>query len=167
MKAPGGTENLPLRGVESWRRGQFLPDSAATMAAGRELASHLGPDSVVTLEGPMGAGTTTFAQGLAAALGVTQAVSSPTFQLYHLYPGRWQVVHLDAFRLQRPEEAEGLLLEEVLQSPWCLVMEWPERLPAAWSRDAWALRLTPEAEGRRLTLLRAPGDREAAGQPHP
>ncbi|MGF1453729.1 MAG: tRNA (adenosine(37)-N6)-threonylcarbamoyltransferase complex ATPase subunit type 1 TsaE, partial [Opitutales bacterium] len=138
--------------LKTFRSGVFLASAVETQAAGAALARLLPPDAVVTLKGLLGAGKTTFVQGMARAWEIAAAVTSPTYQLYHVHQGRRQLVHLDAYRLQSPDQAEELLIEELLQTPWCLVIEWPERLPEAWLQDAWQLRLEPEADGRRLTL---------------
>jgi len=61
---------------------------------------------------------------------------------------------MDAYRLDRPEQADALLLHEFLQSPWCLAVEWPEKV-AGWLReDAWHLDLAIAADGRHQIRLR-------------
>lgn len=87
--------------------------------------------AVVTLRGELGAGKTTFAQGLLAAFGVTDSVTSPTFMLVHRYPvnvgGFTNAYHVDAYRLGQQAELDGLGLTEVLADPENLVVvEWPE-----------------------------------------
>jgi len=88
-------------------------------------------DATVALHGDLGAGKTTWVQGLAQGFGITGAVTSPTFTIYTIHRGpRRMLAHLDAYRLASPAEAEDLLLEEFLVSPWCLAVEWPERVGA-------------------------------------
>lgn len=85
---------------------------------------------LVLLEGELGAGKTTFAQGLCEALGVQGPVRSPTFAVMHIYPadaGKIRhVAHLDFYRFKKPEEALELGLEDWLNRPDAVVLaEWP------------------------------------------
>ena len=96
------------------------------------LAAALPPDATVALHGDLGAGKTTFVQGLARGLGITERVTSPTFNLYTLHRGPARMlVHLDAYRIESAAEVEDLLLDDFLVSPWCLAVEWPGKI-AAW-----------------------------------
>jgi tRNA threonylcarbamoyladenosine biosynthesis protein TsaE len=100
-----------------------------TMEVARRLAAELPADAVVTLSGDLGAGKTTFVKGLAAAWGITQTVTSPTYNIFTLYQGRdRQLAHMDAYRLEGADAVDGLMLEEFLRSPFCLVIEWPEKI---------------------------------------
>jgi tRNA threonylcarbamoyladenosine biosynthesis protein TsaE len=125
-----------VRFAAGWRANS--PDE--TEAAGAVLASILPPDTALALHGELGAGKTTFVRGLARGWGITQPILSPTFNYYLIYKGARQLVHLDAYRLMRPADADSLLLEEFLESPGCLAIEWPENLgdrlpPGAWHFD--------------------------------
>ena len=66
------------------------------------------------------------------------------------------LAHVDAYRLGSPREAEDLLLEEFLVSPWCLAVEWPDRLPGWIPPDAWHLGFEIEADGRHSIRLGRP-----------
>jgi len=104
---------------------------AETQAIGERLARELPPDSVIALEGDLGVGKTTFVQGMARGLGIHRPITSPTFNIYSIYRGDRMLVHLDAYRLENATSAEELLIEDFLQPPYCLVVEWPSRI-AAW-----------------------------------
>jgi tRNA threonylcarbamoyladenosine biosynthesis protein TsaE len=82
------------------------------------------------LAGPFGVGKTTFVQGLAAGLGVTEAVASPSFVLEQQHHGRLPLYHIDLFRLERLEPALLDELEEHLFGDGVAAVEWPELLPA-------------------------------------
>src|SRR5438876_7506419 len=99
-----------------------------TRAVGEALGRRLGPGDVVCLEGPLGAGKTTLAQGLARGLGVADVVNSPTFTLVQEYEGRRPVFHLDVYRLSGPEEAADLAIPEMIAAGGVLLIEWPERI---------------------------------------
>lgn len=94
------------------------------------LARQLAPDVTLALHGNLGVGKTTFVQGLARGFGIKDAVTSPTFNIYtvHRSPGTRTLLHLDAYRLESSKEVDDLLLDEFLVSPWCLAVEWPEKI---------------------------------------
>ncbi|MDQ5874551.1 MAG: tRNA (adenosine(37)-N6)-threonylcarbamoyltransferase complex ATPase subunit type 1 TsaE, partial [Actinomycetota bacterium] len=90
------------------------------------LAPVLLPGDVITLSGDLGAGKTTFVQGVASALGVTAPVTSPTFVIIHHYEGRFPVVHMDVYRLDYIQEVLDLGFEELLQPDAVMLVEWGE-----------------------------------------
>lgn len=100
---------------------------AATEAAAERLAPHLQKGDLVLLEGPLGAGKTTFVRGLARGLGVKADVMSPTFQLVRVYPGPLPLAHADLYRLEREAELAQLGFDELLDEG-VLVVEWGDRL---------------------------------------
>ncbi len=111
-----------------------------------ELAARIGAilpvDTVLALHGNLGAGKTTFVRGLARAWGIQESITSPTFNLYTIYKGDRQLIHLDAHRLDSGADLDALMIEDFLQPPWCFAVEWPERIPDALPQDAWRLFLT-------------------------
>jgi tRNA threonylcarbamoyladenosine biosynthesis protein TsaE len=111
------------------RKGVTTASAAETQAIAGEVARALPPDATLALHGDLGVGKTTFVQGLAHAFGVKEPVTSPTFNLYaiHRAPAR-MLVHLDAYRIENPKQVVDLLLEDFLVSPWCLAVEWPEKV---------------------------------------
>ena len=113
-------------------RAGLITDSAeATRALAVELAAALPPDSTLALHGDLGVGKTTFVQGLARGLGINEPVTSPTFNIFTLHRGRTNLLHLDAYRLENARQVEDLLQADFMISPWCLAVEWPEKI-AAW-----------------------------------
>lgn len=121
-----------------------------TMALANALAQELPIDAVVGLSGDLGAGKTTFVKGLAAAWDVRATVTSPTYNIFTLHPGIRQLAHMDAYRLNGPESVDALMLEEFLQSPYCLVIEWPENIAAWLPSEALVLRFASEKGDRRF-----------------
>ncbi len=102
--------------------------AAETRELARELGVALAPDTTLALHGDLGAGKTTFVQGLARGLGIIDAVTSPTFNIFTLHRGPTNLLHLDAYRLETPQQVDDLLLGDFMISPWCLAIEWPEKI---------------------------------------
>lgn len=135
-----------------------LTDAAATDAAGRALAPLLQPGDVIALSGDLGAGKTSLARGLLAALGLTEEAPSPSYAIVIPYDPpqvRLPVWHVDLYRLDDPEEAMELGLDDALLDG-VLLIEWPERLGWLWP-DALRLHINVPTDGpRRLTATVPP-----------
>ncbi len=113
------------------RAGVVTSSAEETRALAAEFAAALPTDTTLALHGNLGVGKTTFVQGLARGLGVTASITSPTFNIFTLHRGSVRLLHLDAYRLESERQIEDLLLDDFLVSPWCLAIEWPEKI-AAW-----------------------------------
>jgi len=140
-----------------------LADLAATERLAARLARHAEPGDVIALEGPLGAGKTSFARGFIRALTGAAEVPSPTFTLVQSYDaGRFTIWHFDLYRIARPEEADELGLDEALSEGVALI-EWPERLGPAVPGDRLVVRLEPgdDPDARHARLV-AHGARAAA-----
>jgi tRNA threonylcarbamoyladenosine biosynthesis protein TsaE len=101
-------------------------------ARGVELGRALRAGELLTFEGELGAGKTTFIKAVARGLGVSGPATSPTYALVHRYHGRrGPVFHLDCFRLRSPDEAADLDWEGLISEGDAILVEWPERA-AGW-----------------------------------
>lgn len=115
-------------------------DAEAMRSLGRSVGEAAPDGAVLLLEGPLGAGKTTFAQGVGAGCGVSDPVTSPTYNLILHYEGKRRFTHVDFYRLSESKEMDTLDLEEVLESPGVTCVEWPALLaeevdvPYAWIR---------------------------------
>lgn len=102
---------------------QFNVQSLAeTEKLATKLAALLSPPDVLTLEGDLGAGKTTFTQAMARALGITRTVSSPTFTILKQYEGKYPFNHLDVYRLEGSDEDLGW--DELFYGDAISVVEW-------------------------------------------
>jgi tRNA threonylcarbamoyladenosine biosynthesis protein TsaE len=100
----------------------------------------------VSLEGPLGAGKTHFVKAVASLLGVSEAVSSPTFTLLHSYSGgSCPLHHSDWYRLESEGEVLGLGLEEY-QGDGLLLIEWGNKFPNLLPKGTLQIRITPQPD---------------------
>lgn len=131
----------------------LLADAAASEEFGARLAAAVRPGDVITLAGPLGAGKTSIARGLLAALGLEDEAPSPTFAIVQPYEPpetRLPVMHVDLYRIEHVEELDELGLDEA-RGDSVLLIEWPERAPGRWPHAlALTLDFAPDG-GRRLT----------------
>jgi tRNA threonylcarbamoyladenosine biosynthesis protein TsaE len=142
--------------VKRLRRGISTRSAEESRAAAAELAAVLPADATVALYGDLGVGKTTFVQGLARGFGINGPVTSPTFTIYTLYRGRkgLTLVHLDAYRLTSPAQVGPLLLDDFLTPPYCLAVEWPERIAPWLPPRPWRLDLGIASAGVHTIRLR-------------
>lgn len=130
-----------------------LPDEAATIALGEQLALVLPSAALIYLHGDLGAGKTTLARALIRALGHAGAVRSPTYTLIEPYElPEHQVFHLDLYRLGSPEELEDIGLRDLLAEPCVVLVEWPEKGQGVLPTADLQLALQAHGEGRELSL---------------
>ena len=132
---------------------QISQGPAETEALGGRIAGDLGPGEVVLVSGDLGAGKTTLIRGACRALGVTDAVSSPTFTIGKRYAGRIPVSHLDLYRLEDLGAEVPGLLDDYLTPDAITFVEWPQRAVEALLGDD-AVRVV-----LRVALSHAGGDR--------
>lgn len=112
---------------------------------------------VLTLEGDLGAGKTTFTQGLAKGLGVTRVVNSPTFTIIKEYEGRIPLYHMDVYRLEESEEDLGW--DDYFYGPGVTVVEWAHFIQAFLPEQMLHIRLYHEEEQTRRIVLEPVGER--------
>ncbi len=144
-------------------------DEAAVGRLAAAVAGGLPPQAVVTLQGDLGAGKTTFVKHLAAAIGIDPAtVTSPTFGLIHLHqpPTRGEphrLVHVDAYRLAGEEELEELGWEELLADGGWIIVEWPQRIAAALPPRRLEIAIAVSGPTSRVVTLRPLGGMRPVG----
>lgn len=124
-------------------------------AAAAEFLQVIGPARVVALHGEMGAGKTTFVHAVCDVLGVTEAVSSPTFSIINQYEGAngQLIYHLDLYRLKDEEEALLAGVEDCLYSGQYCFAEWPEKAPGIFPEHSIHLQIdTVNMNSRKLSF---------------
>lgn len=95
------------------------------MDLGEAFGRLLCDGDIVALHGDLGVGKTTFTKGMGRAFRITDSVTSPTFNIMAQYSGAMNLIHVDAYRLDRPED---LGIWEYIQHPCVIAVEWPENL---------------------------------------
>ncbi|HEY0107172.1 MAG TPA: tRNA (adenosine(37)-N6)-threonylcarbamoyltransferase complex ATPase subunit type 1 TsaE [Rhizomicrobium sp.] len=137
---------------QRFEHGVALPGLADTEALGARIAASLKVGDAVALQGDLGAGKTTLARAILAALGVREEVPSPTFTLVQYYEtDRLIVRHYDLYRIENPSDVEELGLEEALDDGAVLI-EWPERALAWLPADRLHVSLSLSKDGRRADI---------------
>lgn len=140
------------------RRIIALPDMAATAALARQIAQALRPGDVVALTGGLGAGKTTLARAVIRALGHEGEVPSPSFaiiELYDLPDVRLPLVHADFYRLERPEEAEEIGLDDYRQGA-AMIAEWPDHA-GGFAHEPACLSICMESDEKGRRAIVEPG----------
>jgi len=151
--------------------------SAQTQRLGMRLGELLHGGELLLLDGQLGAGKTTFTQGLAKGLGIFQVISSPTFTLLKEYEGYQQpsqipaaqqeqaeerssalaLYHFDLYRLDEPEEIVDLGFEDYFYNSGVCVVEWADKAGALWPPERLYIRMKLMSETKRSLLFVATG----------
>tara|TARA_Y100000589_G_scaffold323648_1_gene358511 strand:+ start:187 stop:621 length:435 start_codon:yes stop_codon:yes gene_type:complete len=108
----------------------FLKNTSDTISFGKNFVKDLKPKSIIVLKGPIGAGKTSFVQGIGEGLGIKESITSPTFALSHHYQtGSMHLIHMDLYRIENSLSAKELFIEEeeeLESNNGLLIIEWPE-----------------------------------------
>jgi len=121
------------------------------------LADLLQPADLLALEGDLGAGKTTFTQGLARGLGVRNVVNSPTFTIIKEYQGRLPLYHMDVYRVG--DDVDSLGLDDYFFGEGVCVVEWASLIEEVLPPDRLTIFLRAVGDGQRLVELVPRGDR--------
>lgn len=132
-----------------------LPDPEATRRLGACVGAALTPGLVVALEGDLGAGKTALSKAIVAAQGEVEEddVVSPTFIIAAEYPGRVEVLHIDAYRLDDGAALLDLGFGPLEASGRAVLVEWADRVSVALPDDRLTVRLAHADPGRRVELF--------------
>jgi len=123
----------------------FVENLTETLNLGEKISHKLKPHSIVLLQGPIGAGKTSFVQGIAKGLSISEEITSPTFALSHHYnSGKIPLIHLDLYRLENIASAKEIFFseeEEAVQNHAILIIEWPELIEPL-IEDYWKIEIS-------------------------
>ena len=123
----------------------FVENLTETLNLGEIISQKLNPKSIVLLQGPIGAGKTSFVQGIAKGLSISEEITSPTFALSHHYnSGKIPLIHLDLYRLENIASAKEIFFseeEEAVQNHAILIIEWPELIEPL-IEDYWKIEIS-------------------------
>ena len=128
-----------------------------TAALAEKLAGLLQPSDVLTLEGDLGAGKTSFTKGLAKGLGITRVVNSPTFTIIKEYKGRLPLYHMDVYRLGESEEDLGF--DEYFYGEGVTVIEWASMIEDQLPSDYLDITILHGGDDKRQIILSPLGER--------
>ena len=126
-----------------------------TIKLGRKIGAQLNPGDVVTLEGDLGSGKTTFTKGIAQGIGVEKTITSPTFTLIQIYPQKnkpLRFAHIDTYRAETTQELIGAGITDVLYNKNTIsVVEWPNKISSLLKKTI-KIKLTSENEKRIIEI---------------
>ena len=123
----------------------FVENLKETIKLGEQFSQKLNPQSVVLLHGPIGAGKTSFVQGVARGLSISEYITSPTFTLSHHYnSGKIPLIHMDLYRLENIVSAREFFIneeEEATQNKAIMIIEWPD-LIESFAENFWKIEIS-------------------------
>jgi tRNA threonylcarbamoyladenosine biosynthesis protein TsaE len=137
------------------------PSAAATRSIGARLGAAAVAGDVIALVGPLGAGKTELARGIARGLGVEEPISSPTFVLVAEHPGHVRLFHVDCYRLAGAADALGAGILDERAAEGVTVIEWADRLGAALPPGRLEIAIDGAGDEPRTLVLRPTDDRHA------
>lgn len=123
---------------------------------GKTLATHLFPGAILTLEGDLGTGKTTFTKGIGKGLGVQKVINSPTFTIVKQYQGNLPLYHFDAYRLEGQNEELGF--EEMFEDEGVCVIEWPMYIQDILPQERLEITIVKNEDESRTFAFKALGD---------
>nr|WP_306698386.1 tRNA (adenosine(37)-N6)-threonylcarbamoyltransferase complex ATPase subunit type 1 TsaE [Treponema endosymbiont of Eucomonympha sp.] len=133
---------------------QFATHTAEeTILLGEKIGSFLRRGDVVALSGALAAGKTTFAKGVARALGIAETLTSPTFTIISEYAGHIPLYHMDVYRLGSEADFVNLGADDLLYGEGVCVVEWSERIPAELPEAAIRVSIAAAADGSRSVAV--------------
>lgn len=123
---------------------------------GEKLAQHLTGHSIITLDGDLGAGKTTFTKGIGKGLNIKRIINSPTFTIVKVYHGRLTLYHFDAYRLEGQDDELGF--EEMFDDDGVCVIEWPAFIEKILPSERMEIHIEKNEDQSRTFTFEAKGE---------
>ncbi|MCK5533892.1 tRNA (adenosine(37)-N6)-threonylcarbamoyltransferase complex ATPase subunit type 1 TsaE [bacterium] len=144
-----------LRIIRNFKKEFYLQTRKAsqTKKIGKYLGGILKGGDVICLVGELGAGKTTFTQGVAKGLKVDEYVNSPTFRLINEYKGKYPVYHFDLYRIDSILEIEELGYKEYFYSEGITIIEWADKIVDVWPEERIEIYFSGRGNLRKIKLL--------------
>lgn len=121
-----------------------------TIELGKKIGKLLKKGDIIAMQGTLAAGKTTITKGIAAALGITETITSPTFCLISEYQGTMPLYHMDVYRLDGTEDFINLGTDDMLYGDGVSIIEWSEKIMDELPKSTIVLKITPQDDGSRL-----------------
>ena len=129
----------------------FTTSSAEeTIELGKKIGKLLKKGDIIAMQGTLAAGKTTITKGIAAALGITETITSPTFCLISEYQGTMPLYHMDVYRLDGTEDFINLGTDDMLYGDGVSIIEWSEKIMEELPSNTIILKITPHEDGKRI-----------------
>ena len=129
----------------------FTTSSAEeTIELGNKIGKLLKKGDIIAMQGTLAAGKTTITKGIAAALGITETITSPTFCLISEYQGTMPLYHMDVYRLDGTEDFINLGTDDMLYGDGVSIIEWSEKIMEELPSNTIILKITPQEDGKRI-----------------
>ncbi len=136
-----------------------LLSAEETLSFGAQFASALNPGQIIALRGDLGAGKTTFAQGLLQGFGISEPVQSPTFSLLQSYEGPFLIHHFDLYRIETAAEFQRLGFLDCFSDNAICLIEWPQKITSLIPDNATLITLVYNDIGGRTAYIEPWGAR--------
>ena len=133
-----------------------LRSSEETVEFGKKIAKAVRPNSVIALTGDLGAGKTTFVQGLALGLNISDPIQSPTFILLNSYEGTLPLFHFDLYRFKDGADFFKLGFEEYFHKGGVCAIEWPQKIAGSLPADTIYIDFQHVEGNQRMAFLSGP-----------
>ena len=121
-----------------------------TIELGKKIGKLLKKGDIIAMQGTLAAGKTTITKGIAAALGITETITSPTFCIISEYQGTMPLYHMDVYRLDGTEDFINLGTDDMLYGDGVSIIEWSEKIMDELPKSTIVLKITPQDDGSRL-----------------
>ena len=129
-------------------------DEQQTLSIGKKISNVLSPGSIVSLRGPLGAGKTVLAKGIAISLHVEEPITSPSYTLIQEYSGTCPLYHMDLYRIEGVDDFEMLGAEEMLYGEGITLIEWSEKIEDILPKDTITVIIAIEPNQDRIITIK-------------